>query len=59
MYEMQARTAPIPYAHYRAEAARLRRQAIDEAFARLRRLLQRRRQGDRGYGGLSGAGCGQ
>lgn len=60
MHEIQQRTAPIPYEHYRAEAARLRREAITAAFRRLGQLLAGRgRRAERGYRALTGAGCGQ
>ncbi len=60
MHEIQSQTAPIPYQHYRAEAARLRSEAIRAAFQRLGRFFRgRARQGAQGYGALSGAGCGQ
>jgi hypothetical protein len=56
------RSAPIAYERYKADAARLRSQAIAEAFGRLRRLFGRRgpaaSTGGR-YGALGVAGCGQ
>ena len=52
--------ASIPYEHYKAEAARLRREAMAAMFGQLGRLWRRpARQGSPSYGGGSGLATGQ
>ena len=58
MHEHRARTAPIPYEHYQAEAVRLRREAIRRPV-RPAGAAVARRPARQGYGAVSGAGCGQ
>lgn len=59
MHETSMPSAPIPYAHYKAEAARLRREAMADFIGRLGRWWRRPAVTKTAYATALGSGCGQ